>query len=172
MSAPTPGASRGPISCKKYEPIAGTRRCKHYLTNGGCTLPDEFMCVEWLRANAAPPTPLERPAPVARDLFGAPVRPAAGEAKRSLPVAATPLPARTVGSRKPANGLALDEAVASFRERGLEVRIATDQGEVWIVPNYTGAERTEVLVEHAALISTVTTAFPGARMMEIRHRRA
>jgi hypothetical protein len=92
------------ITCSRYDPVPGTKRCKHYLKGGACALPDEFMCVEWLKANGhhvppplpplAPveakspsePTPTPTPAPPSsptqprpdrteRDLFGAPVRP-------------------------------------------------------------------------------------------------
>lgn len=40
------------ISCPKYEPQPGSRRCLHYLPNGACSRPDEFMCIEWLAVNA------------------------------------------------------------------------------------------------------------------------
>ncbi len=92
------------ITCPRCDPVPGTKRCKHYLKGGACALPDEFMCVEWLKANGhhvppplpplAPveakspsePTPTPTPAPPSsptqprpdrteRDLFGAPVRP-------------------------------------------------------------------------------------------------
>src|SRR5690606_33354177 len=100
---PAPVAtSPSEITCPRYDPVPGTKRCKHYLKGGACALPDEFMCVEWLKANghhvppplppldpveAKPPSePAPTPAPPSsptqprpdrteRDLFGAPVRP-------------------------------------------------------------------------------------------------
>jgi len=39
------------ITCPTYEPLAGGRRCRSYLSNGACAREDTFMCVEWLRAN-------------------------------------------------------------------------------------------------------------------------
>jgi hypothetical protein len=39
------------ITCTKFEAISGTKRCKHYASNGACNRPDEFMCVEWLKLN-------------------------------------------------------------------------------------------------------------------------
>ena len=100
---PEPGAAPK-ITCPRYDPVPGTKRCKHYLKGGACALPDEFMCVEWLKANGhhvppplpplapveaeppsepaptptpAPPSPPTQPRPgrTERDLFGAPVRP-------------------------------------------------------------------------------------------------
>jgi len=46
-----PAPSRTPqLTCAKYMP--GTdHRCVHYLPGGACARPDEFMCVEWLKAN-------------------------------------------------------------------------------------------------------------------------
>ncbi|MBI5549078.1 MAG: hypothetical protein HY901_34775 [Deltaproteobacteria bacterium] len=38
------------VACGKYMPGTG-RSCLHYLPGGPCNRPDEFMCVEWLRAN-------------------------------------------------------------------------------------------------------------------------
>ena len=48
------------ITCPRYDPVPGTKRCKHYLKGSTCSLPDEFMCVEWLKANGhrvPPPLP-------------------------------------------------------------------------------------------------------------------
>ena len=47
---PEPGAAPE-ITCPRYDPVPGTKRCKHYLKGGACSLPDEFMCVEWLKVN-------------------------------------------------------------------------------------------------------------------------
>lgn len=52
---------RPEISCPKYLPVDG-RRCVHY-GDGPCLRPDEFMCVEWLRANGY----LRDPLPDARE---------------------------------------------------------------------------------------------------------
>jgi hypothetical protein len=64
----------GAITCPHYESIDGARRCRWYISNGACSRPDEFMCVEWLKANgyrlrpeaAGGPMRLSRP----RTLFG------------------------------------------------------------------------------------------------------
>jgi len=52
----TPESPHGGFTCPKYDPIAGQKRCKHYLANGACALPSEFMCVEWLKRNGHPYT--------------------------------------------------------------------------------------------------------------------
>ena len=49
------------ITCEKYVRGEG-KRCRHYLANGGCALPDELMCVEWLKLNDhRPARPREGP---------------------------------------------------------------------------------------------------------------
>ena len=45
------------VSCEKYVAGADGRRCRHYLDNGACTLPGEFMCVEWVKRNPRKPGP-------------------------------------------------------------------------------------------------------------------
>ena len=77
--APTPAAERPPgITCEKYTRGEG-KRCIHYAANGACALPDEFMCVEWLKANGPKhahslPVVTEPPKPaLPRDLFGNPL---------------------------------------------------------------------------------------------------
>ncbi len=75
--APTPAAERPPgITCEKYTRGEG-KRCIHDAANGACALPDEFVGVEWLKANGpkhthSVPVVTEppKPAPPARDLFG------------------------------------------------------------------------------------------------------
>lgn len=43
--------TRPVIDCPKYEPVSGSRRCEHFLSNGGCSREDTFMCEPWVRAN-------------------------------------------------------------------------------------------------------------------------
>ena len=76
-AAPTPATERPPgITCEKYT-RGEDKRCIHDAANGACALPDEFMGVEWLKANGpkhahSVPVVTEppKPAPPARDLFG------------------------------------------------------------------------------------------------------
>ena len=51
------------ITCAHYDAPAGEKRCRHYVKGGACDRPDEFMCVEWLKANghAVPPSPEPQP---------------------------------------------------------------------------------------------------------------
>lgn len=168
------------ITCPRYAPVSGSKRCQHYLKGGACALPDEFMCVEWLKANGhtvpeplppveavrEPPPATQPPSPtskVDRDLFGQPV-------KRTAP----PQPqhddepeTRRVPEREaPVVRNLTDEDVASFEALGVEVCLATEGcGEVWLVPEYTGRDdRKEISVRDAATLAAVCSAFPGARV--------
>jgi hypothetical protein len=88
----TPAAQRPPgVTCAKYVRGEG-KRCLHYVVGGACALPDEFMCVQWLKANEAKasaasatkapetvateaPKPARRPQPKTLDLFAGPIPP-------------------------------------------------------------------------------------------------
>jgi hypothetical protein len=62
--------------------------------------------------------------------------------------------------------------LASFKARGIEVCLDTDElGDVWIVPEYTGAKRQELSIEHALLIASACSAFPGAKLKAIHSRK-
>jgi len=152
------------VSCPKYESVAGTKRCVHYLPNGACARPDELMCVEWLKANGhAPPPAPPAPAPLERNLLGEPVRREPPPA-RTKPGPAPPAPSRSV-TPTPVVHTLRDEDVASFKALGAEVCLASDElGEVWLVPAYTGQDRLELSVEHAALLAAVGAVFPGAKV--------
>jgi hypothetical protein len=156
------------ITCPRYDPVPGTKRCKHYLKGGACSLPDEFMCVEWLKANghhvppplppldpveAEPPTePAPAPAPPSsptqpradrteRDLFGAPVRPRpATRSSREPELASSERSRPELDPRDvPVVRNLSDEDIASFKALNVEVCLATDDcGEIWLVPEYTG----------------------------------
>lgn len=174
---PTPAAERPPgITCAKYTRSEG-KRCVHYVSNGACALPDEFMCVEWLKANgpkpaadAPNPSPVvETPTPQARDLFGDPIAPSAEPPK--------PKPAAVVAhiASKPAAEPTIDvdrlrgfttEDIESFKALGVEVQLHSEiYGELWLVPAYTGKPRKEITPEHAATVMRVLSVFPGSHVV-------
>ncbi|MFI5245928.1 MAG: hypothetical protein ACHQQR_11920 [Gemmatimonadales bacterium] len=187
-----------PITCTKYLPIAGTRRCTHFEPNGACRLPDEFMCTEWLKANGHAPSATTSPTPVsttpsttARRALGAAPPPFAltpaqtpSERPHGAPTGASPTasplaplapragPQRASPTQRqspPAAARDINDDIASFKARSVEVHVVTDTlGDVVIVPAYTGADRQELSVEHAAMIAQVCAAFPGARVTAIR----
>lgn len=184
------------ITCPHYEAIPGRKHCRHYLDNGACSLPTEFMCTEWMKANghhvdvaspkpvvAAPQSPLRQAlASSPLDLFGNPnpdyqptkAQPAAPsrssgrrEGTPPVPSPATPTPTRDADptERPPPRGLTTED-IDSFKALRAEVCLSSDAfGEVWLVPEYTGQDRTEITPEHAATICRVIEAFPGSRVV-------
>jgi hypothetical protein len=39
------------ITCPHYEALTGRRHCRHYLGDAACSMPDELICSEWIKAN-------------------------------------------------------------------------------------------------------------------------
>ena len=73
------------FTCPKYTPAPGASRCVHYADGGPCLRPDEFMCVEWLRANGYLPDLL----PAAREHLK--------QVRARSPPPAPPLPPAQIG---------------------------------------------------------------------------
>ena len=155
------------ITCEQYARGEG-KRCRHYLPNGACSLPGEFMCTEWLKKNPhnqAARQEDKRP----RDLFGNPLP--EPSAKKSEPPAtseksdaAAEQPTPDEHPTPPPRGLTTED-VESFKALGVEVCIhAEDLGDVWLVPTYTGQPRKEITPEHLATIARVLDTFPGSRV--------
>jgi hypothetical protein len=171
---PTPAAERPPgITCEKYAKGEG-KRCAHYIAGGACALPDEFMCVEWLKHNGPAPAPASAepaeaaPQPLERDLFGNPV-PVVVEPPRAKQPAQDPLPRPVptvpVVDIDQLRGFT-SEDIASFKALGVEVQLESEScGEIWLVPEYTGQNRREITPEHAATLARVLSVFPGARVV-------
>ncbi|MBC7174052.1 MAG: hypothetical protein H5U40_16540 [Polyangiaceae bacterium] len=175
---PTPAAERPTgITCEKYTRGEG-KRCVHYVSNGACALPDEFMCVEWLKANGSKaahslPVVTEASKPVARDLFGNPLSdvaepaPAPNAAAPTL-IAVAPKPdadATPIVDVDQLRGFT-SEDIDSFKALGVEVLLRSETyGEVWLVPAYTGRDRTEITPEHAATLARVMSVFPGSHIV-------
>jgi len=170
------------FTCEHYDALPGGKRCRHYLQGGACARSDEFMCVEWLKANGhavpspAPVEPAKQPEPrtlapkVATDLFGNPLP----DPPRPTPT--KPSPSRTpalhvvrdqapVEKREPLRGFTTED-IEGFKKLGVEVCLRSEAyGEIWLVPKYTGSDRKELTPEHAATISRVIEAFPGSRVV-------
>lgn len=167
--APAPSG----FTCPHYDPPPGEKRCRHFISNGSCARPDVFMCVEWLKANGQQVPPPEPTAPQVvrddrlRDLFGDPLP----DPPKPPPSAAKPV-ATTTTKPEPAPEPPLvrnvtDEEIESFKALGVEVCVATEAlGDIWIVPEYTGADRKEITVQHVATIAAVCAAFPGAKVVQ------
>ena len=188
----------GGFTCPHYEPVPGSKRCRHYLKNGACARPDEFMCVEWLKVNGhRVPEPAGEPASESKgrdgeerrrptDLFGNPL-PEPPPAERTVSASPPPSgrassPSQAAASRAPVDGsgeaedaplprgLTTDD-IESFKALGVEVCLRSEAfGEIWLVPRYTGKDRKEITPEHVATICRVIEAFPGSRVVAFDKR--
>jgi len=174
------------FTCPHYDPKPGSKRCRHYLDGGPCARPDEFMCIEWLKANGhavpSPPDPASskpngKPEPkkdaesrVATDLFGNPLpkpEPVARPTRQVEPAPPAPRPASDDAAEDtpPLRGLTTED-IEGFKALRVEVCLSSEAfGEVWLVPEYTGQDRKEITPEHAATICRVLEAFPGSRVI-------
>ena len=157
-------------SCPHYSQVAGSKRCAHYLDGGACAREDEFMCIEWLRLNH-PDNPLvrktEKGKPARTDLFGNPVpEELATEAEsEEPPVASGRTPEPEKKREPPIVRNVTDEEIASFKALGASVCIRSeDVGDVWLVPEYTDKDRLELRIDHAATLTAICAAFPGAKV--------
>ena len=170
------------FACPHYESVPGEKRCRNYLTGGACSRSDEFMCVEWLKANGqaipqakcpaakeqAAETSVQEPGP-ATDLFGKPLPAPPAVAPPKKQKSAPTLPCTSTGpereERPPLRGLTTED-VESFKALGVEVCVSSEAlGQVWLVPEYTGKDRKEITAEHAATICRVLEAFPGSTVV-------
>lgn len=165
-------AAPASFTCADYDASPGSKRCRSYLGNGSCAREDHFMCEEWMKANGhAVPAPVEAKPEPARDLFGNPLpeepppkkpeKPALSPTPKPLPVVEQPSTDRDAVFVRNLT----DEDIASFKALGVEVCLASEEiGEVWIVPEYTEQERRELRIDHAATLTAVCAAFPGAKV--------
>ncbi len=140
------------VTCQTYAALKEGKRCRHFKQGGNCTLKTQ-KCIEWLKVNN-------------RDLFGHPL-PAAAPAKPK------PAPEKSKGAttqepvqapEPPVVRNITDEEIASFKALGAEVCLATDAGDIWLVPEYKDDGRQEILIEHAATLAVLCSAFNGARI--------
>jgi hypothetical protein len=107
----------------------------------------------------------------ARDLFGTPIEP---DPRRSHTTAGAPPVRLATASRDDKPPLVrnvTDEEIASFKALGAAVCIrSAAMGDVWLVPEYTGADRAELSVEHSATLTAICAAFPGAKVVAMNRR--
>jgi hypothetical protein len=178
-----------PVTCPHYAPPPGERLCRHYLPNGACDRPDEFLCVEWLKRNG-PRASVGANEPTANDVVASDVdaaSPTTGgfsprwralfdhdlpslapprRLARARPAA--PAPTATPPLAPPPALLASAEDVATLASRYAETQLETDDlGPVWLVAEPTGSDRLELTYRDAAALAAVCAAFPGARVVAL-----
>jgi hypothetical protein len=148
------------ITCPHYAPPQGEKRCNNYNADGTCKRPDEFACTEWLKRQ---PSAGAAVAPVLSLLDQEPRAPAVRISKPAEQVAAQPPPPVVIRD--------LTEIDAdSFAALGVEIHIESGIGPVWIVPEYTDADRVELTVRHASMLAAICAVFPAARVEKVTRK--
>jgi hypothetical protein len=136
--------------------------------------------VEWLKVNAPTSAGTNNPPksqpPVARDLFGNPIQSAqprkASSSRPTRPQSEPREPASSSPAKPPLVRNITDEETASFKAIGVEVCLhSEDLGDVYLVPTYSGQDRTELSIEHSITLTAICAAFPGAKVVELKRRR-
>lgn len=193
------------VLCPKWEPAStGSKLCRYYVKPGElqpeglCRLPDELLCVEWVRrfgtdaqraalalpptqpqggqGQAPPPPPAAPPAaPLALAAQGSPL-PSPGpyyDSARDGP-ARTPFAGPLLalpGPFVPAKGVD-PQGLAALEQAGAEVELEAVHlgGTITLVAARTGrTDRTELTFREAAVLRLLVDAFPGAHVVGYRH---
>ena len=148
------------FTCPHYAPPPGSKRCRHYVSNGACDRPDQLMCVEWLKRNK-PETHSGEPKDERGSEFRLEIQEAPEKPQGTIP----PQPRIPPSDLPPLVYSLKPDAISSFKELGVDVCLASDDiGEVWIVPEYTHRNRKELSIDHAATLAALCAAFPGAKV--------
>jgi hypothetical protein len=161
------------VTCKKFE-RAPSGLCKHYTEAGYCALPDELVCVELSKQKQARREQARTSKPaVQRNLLGEPVPvvPEKPAPRKPPPAQVTPTPKRSTATQPNTPFGLTQEDVDRFKADGIEVLLESAGGDIWLVPELTGADRQEMTVEHLATVIHVAGILPGARLKGV-HRRA
>lgn len=153
--------------------MLGSTRCQHYADRGACSLPDVFMCVEWVNRN--PHLASGMRADVLIDRLRATEPPAERSATQPAPPRAPEpagAPERPWGPPLTAE-LVTPEAVEALSARGYAFDLDTDHGPVRLVPELTedDPEVPTLTFQDARVLTVVTSAFPGARVKSIRRKK-
>ena len=185
------------ILCPKWEPTTlGSKRCRYYIEptdqpEGLCKLPDELLCVEWVRRNG---TDAQKEQLAARSLAPPPTQSRGSAVRDADPDAPAPLVLRA-SEPKPLRAPArlqvvgggevqmapprpfepakeIDTSSLEALERaGVEVELAAPHldGGITLVPARTGrTDRSEMTFREASVLRQIVDCFPGAHVTAYR----
>jgi len=153
----------GKITCKNYSPIVNSKRCEHYNNDGSCSLPEEGMCVEWLKKNK------NKNVKEKNITLGVPTKVGANDGedeKRPRIVIAR-------DEKKIDEPYVIPESdIDELEKTGMTMILSADEFEddVYVVPKYTDKqeERIELTWRDLATITTMVSVFPGSRVVRVR----
>ena len=159
----------GKITCKKYSPIKGSKRCEHYNKDGSCSLPGILMCTEWLKKNANKKV---KDTENDKIVLGVPTKVGAKDAE---------------DEKRPRIVIARDEKhvdepyvipesdIEELEKTNMTMILSSEEFEddVYVVSKYTDKqdERIELTWRDLATITTMVSVFPGSRVVRVRKSR-
>ncbi len=182
------------FQCQNYSPLSdNNKHCKNYIEGGACSLPDQLMCVEWLKvndhksttSNISTPDSTDQQKPIT-DLLGDPIPDPPPPKKQSQSSATINTNRPTGANTRPYTSTQTGiqphssteaptapcgmtaEDIESFKALGVEVCIDSEMGQIWLVPKYTHQDRMEITPEHMALICYTRMSFPDSRIVSLQ----
>lgn len=179
-------SKRAEFECVDYTPLPGHYKCQHYAGKGACALDNYMMCVEWLKKNPdhalTTPAKPESPEPAPRRersdrkhlqvLDEERVDPGLKETgvyelrAHGATVKAASEPESRPLIEQPE--LLTEQQVDDFAKLGMEIELDTEHsGKVFLVPAYTGKDRTEFTFRDCRTLVTILQVFPGAKLEKI-----
>lgn len=157
------------ITCPKYRRLPGSKRCQHFVDGGSCALPDELLCIEWVKLNPKKAEAYRHEHLQPEPLPGIEPPPSKKPPPRKPDPVVQKVAARTNQSPQTIEQLVSDSDVASLASLGLEICIqGWSEQDLWLVPERTAHDRIELTYRDAAALANTLIAFPGARVTQIR----
>lgn len=152
------------IDCRRWEAKEeGKKACLHYAGRGACGLKDEFVCYEWAKVNPSKAQGFE--GSWALPLWDGMEAPEGWKERGRVILGYAP-PESFKGD------LLTDAAVDSLTGQALvTVLESPDLGEVFLVPEYTDAERVELTYADIRTLTLMCNALPGSRIKSIKRPR-
>lgn len=160
------------ITCKKYETDPDDKngkKCRHYNKDGTCKLPDELMCIEWIKRNPTSQKALDQ-----KEIeLGVPTRVGAKDSENEKRPRIVISRNETARSDEPY--VIPDSDIKELEDTGFTMVLSADEfdEEVFIVPSYTDEQesRIELTWRDLATITTMVSVFPGSRVIKVRKNR-
>lgn len=158
------------ITCEKYEKISDdSRKCKYYVKGGHCKLPNEFMCIEWMKLNANKKSKEEIDNRIELEIPSEKKVEENKDVKLERPRVVI---ARTGKNIQPY--IIPEEEIEKLKLKGMEIRLSADEfdEDVWIVPKETeqSDKRLEITYDDAATLCTILSVFPDSKVVRLRRK--
>ena len=178
-------ATPSEITCANYTPLENSRRCKYYGTNGACSIPENFMCTEWLKLNSNTQGDKQVDRNKANGSKVATSKQTNGFTLTNPKPELRPIKEKVEDKRtfkrrgnadlldaadqRPLDAWSLKPAdIESFKALGVEVCFEYGAEKIWLVSVYSERDRNEITPDHLATLCQLLQAFPGAHITSFK----